>query len=74
MKYLLDGLLTLFKRFHIFFNQIDNFRTDYFLWVTPGGIEASHERSDRTAEKIPKALQAELGDEADGVAEDGSSN
>ncbi|KAK1780887.1 pseudouridine synthase [Copromyces sp. CBS 386.78] len=60
--------------FHLFFNQIDNFRTDYFLWVTPGGIEASHERSDRTAEKIPKALQAELGDEADGVAEDGSSN
>ncbi|KAK3399187.1 pseudouridine synthase [Sordaria brevicollis] len=60
--------------FHLFFNQIDNFRTDYFLWVTPGGIEASHERSDRTAEKIPKALQAELGDEADGVAEDAAAS
>ncbi|KAJ4290015.1 tRNA pseudouridine synthase 1 [Collariella sp. IMI 366227] len=57
--------------FHLFFNQVDNFRTDYFLWVTAGGVEASHERSDRT-EKVPKALQAELGDEADGVVEIGT--
>ncbi|KAL2194681.1 pseudouridine synthase [Corynascus similis CBS 632.67] len=57
--------------FHLFFNQVDNFRTDYFLWVTAGGVEASHERSDRT-EKVPKALQAELGDEADGVEEVGT--
>jgi len=56
----------------MFFNQVDNFRTDYFLWVTAGGLEASKERSDRTAEKVPRALQAELGDEADGVVEDGS--
>ncbi|KAH6838608.1 pseudouridine synthase [Chaetomium sp. MPI-CAGE-AT-0009] len=57
--------------FHLFFNQVDNFRTDYFLWVTAGGVEASHERSDRT-EKVPKALQAELGDDADGVEEVGT--
>ncbi|KAK4032014.1 pseudouridine synthase [Parachaetomium inaequale] len=57
--------------FHLFFNQVDNFRTDYFLWVTAGGVEASHERSDRT-EKVPKALEAELGDEADGVEEVGT--
>ncbi|KAL2134416.1 hypothetical protein VTI74DRAFT_255 [Chaetomium olivicolor] len=57
--------------FHLFFNQVDNFRTDYFLWVTAGGVEASHERSDRT-EKVPKALQAELGDDADGVVEVGT--
>ncbi|KAK3357907.1 pseudouridine synthase [Lasiosphaeria hispida] len=56
--------------FHLFFNQVDNFRTDYFLWVTAGGLEASHQRSDRTGERIPKALQAELGDDADGVAEE----
>ncbi|KAK4188569.1 pseudouridine synthase [Podospora australis] len=54
--------------FHLFFNQVDNFRTDYFLWVTAGGVDASHERSDRT-ERVPKALEAELGDEADGVVE-----
>ncbi|KAK3331651.1 pseudouridine synthase [Cercophora scortea] len=58
--------------FHIFFNQVDNFKTDYFLWVTAGGVEASHERSDRAVEKVPTALQAELGDEADGVVEVGN--
>ncbi|KAL2161811.1 hypothetical protein VTH06DRAFT_7595 [Thermothelomyces fergusii] len=57
--------------FHLFFNQVDNFRTDYFLWVTAGGVEASHERSERT-EKVPKALETELGDEADGVEEVGT--
>jgi tRNA pseudouridine38-40 synthase len=56
--------------FHMFFNQIDNFRTDYFLWVTAGGIDASHERAARGTERIPKGLEAELGDEADGVVED----
>lgn len=59
-------------RFHLFFNQVDNFRTDYFLWVTAGGLEASHERSNRTGEKVPKGLEAELGDEADGVVEIGT--
>ncbi|AEO68656.1 uncharacterized protein THITE_2118253 [Thermothielavioides terrestris NRRL 8126] len=58
--------------FHLFFNQVDNFRTDYFLWVTAGGLEASHERSDRFIEKVPRALQAELGDDADGVEEVGT--
>lgn len=57
--------------FHLFFNQVDNFRTDYFLWVTAGGVNAAHERSDRR-ERVPAALQAELGDEADGVEEVGN--
>ncbi len=65
------GLLTVPHRFHLFFNQVDNFRTDYFLWVTAGGVQASRERSDRT-ERVPKALEAELGDEADGVEEVGT--
>ncbi|KAB5515526.1 pseudouridine synthase [Coniochaeta sp. 2T2.1] len=57
--------------FHIFFHQLDNFKTDYFLWVTADGLEAAYERTDRgLGEKpIPKALEAELGDEADGVEE-----
>jgi tRNA pseudouridine38-40 synthase len=70
LVFIVECLLTL-RRFHLFFNQVDNFRTDYFLWVTAGGVEASHERSDRT-EKVPKALEAELGDEADGVEEVGT--
>lgn len=55
--------------FHSFFQQLDNFRTDYFLWVTAGGIESSYQRTDRGGDRIPKALEAELGDEADGVQE-----
>jgi tRNA pseudouridine38-40 synthase len=57
--------------FHIFFHQLDNFKTDYFLWVTADGLEAAYERTDRgLGEKIPKALEAELGDDADGVEEE----
>lgn len=59
--------------FHIFFHQLDNFKTDYFLWVTADGMDASYERTDRglggQGDKIPKGLEAELGDEADGVEE-----
>ncbi|KAK2067059.1 hypothetical protein P8C59_000826 [Phyllachora maydis] len=59
--------------FHQFFQQLDNFKVDYFLWVTAGGVHASHERSERSGEeRIPEALQAELGDdEDDDMLEDG---
>ncbi|KAI1421677.1 pseudouridine synthase [Xylaria sp. FL1777] len=30
--------------FHMFFNQIDTFKSDYFLWVTAGGLEAAQQR------------------------------
>ena len=58
-----------FCRFHNFFHQLDNYRTDFFLWVTPGGFEAAHERVGKGTEKIPKQLEAELGDEKDGIEE-----
>ena len=59
------------RRFYNFFHQLDNFRTDFFLWVTPGGIESSSERTAKVGEKekIPQGLEAELGDDADGVEE-----
>lgn len=64
-------ILTAQSSFHIFFHQLDNFKTDYFLWVTADGLAASYERTDRgLAEKIPKGLEAELGNEADGVEEE----
>ena len=66
---LADGKRSTLDRFHTFFHQLDNFRTDYFLWVTADGFEAAYERTDRGGEKIPQALEAELGDEADGVQE-----
>ncbi|KAK1676895.1 tRNA pseudouridine synthase A [Colletotrichum godetiae] len=48
--------------FHIFFQQVDNFKSDYFLWLTAGGIEAGGVRTGKE-EKGAKTLEAELGDE-----------
>lgn len=31
----------LIDRFHAFFHNLDNHRTDYFLWVTASGIPAA---------------------------------
>ncbi|KAI8628735.1 pseudouridine synthase [Xylariaceae sp. FL1651] len=55
--------------FHVFFNQIDSFKSDYFLWVTAGGLEAAKERAG-PREPIPQELENELGDEGED-AEDG---
>ncbi|KAF9873055.1 tRNA pseudouridine synthase [Colletotrichum karsti] len=46
--------------FHIFFQQVDNFKSDYFLWLTAGGIEAG---SIRLAKGEAKTLENELDDE-----------
>ncbi|KAH8193547.1 hypothetical protein TruAng_012286 [Truncatella angustata] len=57
--------------FHTFFHQIDNFKSDYFLWVTAGGIAAAHQRVGQ-ADDMPQSLKEELGDEdeaADGGEE-----
>ncbi|KAI1172178.1 pseudouridine synthase [Nemania sp. FL0916] len=50
--------------FHLFFNQIDTFKSDYFLWATAGGLEASHQRVG-PRESIPQELEEELGDEGE---------
>ncbi|KAI0129072.1 pseudouridine synthase [Xylariales sp. AK1849] len=50
--------------FHSFFHQIDNFKSDYFLWVTAGGIAAAHAR-DGPAEDAPEGMKEELGDEGE---------
>ncbi|KAI5922217.1 pseudouridine synthase [Camillea tinctor] len=53
--------------FHTFFHQIDNFKSDYFLWVTAGGLEAAHPRDGPSIDggpvHVPKELEAELGEE-----------
>ncbi|KAI0480964.1 pseudouridine synthase [Xylariaceae sp. FL0804] len=52
--------------FHAFFNQIDNFKSGYFLWVTAGGIAAAKTRVGLTEGVGPAELEAELGvDEED---------
>lgn len=50
--------------FHVFFNQIDTFKSDYFLWVTAGGLENVKQRVGMR-EPIPQELEAELGDEGE---------
>lgn len=35
------------NRFHAFFHHIDHFRTDFFLWVTAGGLEACRQSKAR---------------------------
>ncbi|KAL2753015.1 hypothetical protein ACRALDRAFT_2044688 [Sodiomyces alcalophilus JCM 7366] len=48
--------------FHVFFQQVDNFKSESFLWLTDGGIDAAKMRSNKE-EKGDKALARELGDE-----------
>ncbi|TEA19019.1 tRNA pseudouridine synthase 1 [Colletotrichum sidae] len=48
--------------FHIFFQQVDNFRSDYFLWLTAGGIDAGAIRTAK-GEKAERTLEAQIGDE-----------
>ncbi|KAI0377153.1 pseudouridine synthase [Hypomontagnella monticulosa] len=50
--------------FHTFFHQIDNYKTNYFLWVTAGGLDAAEIRTG-PMEPMPDALNDELGDEED---------
>ncbi|KAI0115893.1 pseudouridine synthase [Nemania sp. FL0031] len=57
--------------FHVFFNQIDTFKSDYFLWATAGGLEAAQQRAG-PRESIPQELEDELGDEGEvGGGEEG---
>ncbi|KAF3020309.1 tRNA pseudouridine synthase 1 [Neopestalotiopsis sp. 37M] len=48
--------------FHTFFHQIDHFKSDYFLWVTAGGIQAARKRTGQ-GDDMPEALKAELDDD-----------
>ncbi|ORY63355.1 pseudouridine synthase [Pseudomassariella vexata] len=50
--------------FHTFFHQIDSFKSDYFLWVTAGGITAAHQRVGQV-EDVPEEMKEELGDEGE---------
>ncbi|KAI0976114.1 pseudouridine synthase [Xylaria arbuscula] len=50
--------------FHLFFNQIDTFKSDYFLWATAGGLESAAQRAG-PREPVPQELEDELGDEGE---------
>lgn len=54
-------MLTPLCSFYSFFNQIDQFKMNHFLWVTAGGMEVAQltQGDAAAAEKVDK----ELGDE-----------
>ena len=47
-------------RFHQFFNQIDQFKSNHFLWVTAGGLSVAKLAGETAGQK---AVDKELGDE-----------
>ncbi|RSL52914.1 hypothetical protein CEP54_010661 [Fusarium duplospermum] len=49
--------------FHMFFNQIDQFKTNHFLWLTAGGMKAAEIARDTTGEKVQQDVDKQLGDE-----------
>lgn len=55
--------LTRLRRFHSFYHQIDNFKSDFFLWITPGGISAAKHRVGITEEEEQKEIDRQVGDE-----------
>ncbi|KAI8678931.1 PseudoU-synth-1 domain-containing protein [Fusarium keratoplasticum] len=49
--------------FHMFFNQIDQFKTNHFLWLTAGGMKAAEIARNTTGEKVQQDVDKQLGDE-----------
>ncbi|KAF7556796.1 hypothetical protein G7Z17_g1120 [Cylindrodendrum hubeiense] len=49
--------------FHMFFNQIDQFKTNHFLWLTAGGMKAAEIDRGSTGEKVQRDVDKRLGDD-----------
>lgn len=56
-----DGALTS-GSFHAFFNQIDQFKSNHFLWLTAGGLSAA-DMSNCSGSKVQENVAKQLGDE-----------
>ena len=55
------------SRFHQFFQQIDQFKSTHFLWLTAGGVSVAGLTSGSKAQDVDK----QLGDESEGDPEGG---
>lgn len=51
------------SRFHMFFNQIDQFKTNHFLWTTAGGMKVAAIAQGSKGAKTQQEVDKELGDE-----------
>ena len=54
--------LTIVRRFYNFFQQVDNFKSSFFLWLTAGGLDAAKIRAIGGG-KAAQQMDAQLGDE-----------
>ncbi|KAM0276793.1 hypothetical protein ACHAQH_006382 [Verticillium albo-atrum] len=57
--------------FHTFFQQVDNFKSDFFLWLTAGGIQAGAIRASKAFGKDGKTAAVALVDDEDEDPEGG---
>ncbi|KAM0324433.1 hypothetical protein ACHAQA_008215 [Verticillium albo-atrum] len=57
--------------FHTFFQQVDNFKSDFFLWLTAGGIQAGAIRASKSFGKEDKSVNVGLVDDEDEDPEGG---
>ncbi|KAL1900804.1 tRNA pseudouridine synthase 1 [Ceratocystis pirilliformis] len=46
--------------FHEFFQQVDNFKSSYFLWLTAGGLEAARAGAGKVTDATNKAVAKQL--------------
>lgn len=51
------------NRFQLFVHQLDNFETDYFLWLTAGGMDAAKQKTSKTEDAEMRRLEARMGGE-----------
>ncbi|KAG5925434.1 hypothetical protein E4U42_004289 [Claviceps africana] len=49
--------------FHGFYNQIDQFKSNHFLWLTAGGMKVAELHKESDAEKTQQDVDKALGDE-----------
>ena len=56
----IEPLLTLCS-FHAFFGQIDQFKSNHFLWLTAGGLSVAE--ISKGEGKVQEEVDKELGDE-----------
>jgi tRNA pseudouridine38-40 synthase len=60
-------------RFHTFFHHIDNFKTDYFLWVTAEGVAGARQSVARSEQppKLPEDAYESDEEQPDAKGEEG---
>ncbi|KAI5465382.1 pseudouridine synthase [Mariannaea sp. PMI_226] len=51
--------------FHMFYNQIDQFKTNHFLWLTAGGLKAAEITQNTSSDLAQADVNKRLGDESE---------